>query len=62
MPTDPLARLRTLTFKELDRLTIRTGCESELNRQADLEMHRRGYKLSPGDQMWMKDGKEGFDV
>lgn len=43
---------RTLT--ELDQLSIRTGCETEINRQADFELHRRGYAFDASAGRWVK--------
>ncbi len=45
--------LTTKSYDELSRLAIRTGCETELNRQADLEFKRRGYEFLAPLQMWV---------
>lgn len=47
-------RVSQMTFKQLDAASIRTGCESELNRLADLELRRRGYEFSPSEQRWLR--------
>lgn len=45
--------VKTLTFLELDRLSIRLGCESDINRRADMELRRRGYTFDAGQQRWI---------
>ena len=40
--------------RELDRLSIRTGCETELNRCADMELKRRGFRFDTTEQRWVK--------
>lgn len=50
MTTD---ELRAATFRDLDRWSIRTGCETELNRQADQELRRRGYWFDAPEQRWI---------
>lgn len=40
--------------RRLQVLSIRTGCESELNRQADLELKRRDYRFDTKEQRWVK--------
>jgi len=41
-----------MTFMDLDRASIRTGCETELNRAADAELRRRGYRFNAREQKW----------
>lgn len=43
---------RTMSFDELNQVSIRTGCETELNRWADTELKRRGYVFQPTEQVW----------
>jgi len=46
------ARWQRMTFMELDRCSIRTGCETDENRQADAELRRRGYTFNTTEQKW----------
>lgn len=48
----PRCRVSKMTIAELDAFSIRTGCETEFNRLADLELRRRGYVFSPSDGRW----------
>lgn len=40
--------------RDLFRLSIRVNCENELNRQADLELKRRGYVFNLTEQRWTR--------
>lgn len=40
------------TFEELDRRSIRTGCETADNRAADFELRHRGYVFNASDARW----------
>ena len=43
---------------ELDRLSISAGvCDTELTRQARLELKRRGFTFSTTKQKWVKAGQ-----
>lgn len=44
--------LSGVSFEALDRLSIRLGCETELNRRADAELARRGYVFNHAVQCW----------
>jgi hypothetical protein len=55
---DDAKALQRLEFNELDRLTIRTGCETDLNRRADTELRRRGYRFDPHTQSWRRTASE----
>jgi hypothetical protein len=47
-----LRSVRDMSLLELDRLSIRTGCETEANRVADTELKRRGYQFNASEQQW----------
>lgn len=46
--------LAALSLKDLNAATIRTGCETEMNRAADREMQRRGYRFDANQQRWQQ--------
>lgn len=41
-----------MTVEQLDRLSIRTGCETDYNRRADFELRKRGYVFNVNEQRW----------
>lgn len=45
--------MAALSLKELDAMTIRTGCETAMNQAADMEMRRRGYRFDSVQQRWV---------
>ena len=47
--------MKDISFADLDRLSIRTGVETESNRQADMELRRRGYRFDANEQRWIRE-------
>lgn len=52
MPDPYMEQARSASHKELDQWSIRTGCETPLNRAADAELRRRGFHFNPHEQRW----------
>jgi len=43
-----------LSVQKLDAMTIRTGNETALNRRAEAELKRRGYRFNASEARWEK--------
>ncbi len=51
----PEPDMTTATMLDLYRWSIRTGCETELNQRADMELRKRGYRFDASQARWIAD-------